>query len=49
MMPAKEALERLLHDLRAAMLLCGARTVGQMRSTPAVITGRLKSWLDALG
>ena len=45
---AKEALGRVLHDFRQAMLLSGARTVAELRGQAVVVTGRLKDWLAAL-
>ncbi len=34
-------------ELRSVMLLCGARTADELRSTPRVITGELRDWLDS--
>jgi isopentenyl diphosphate isomerase/L-lactate dehydrogenase-like FMN-dependent dehydrogenase len=32
-------------ELRAVMLLCGARTISQLQRVPRVVTGELKDWL----
>jgi len=45
---ARETLQRLLLSLRQAALLTGSRSLGELRHTPTVITGRLKDWLNAL-
>jgi isopentenyl-diphosphate delta-isomerase len=44
--PGAEALlERVERELRAVMLLCGARRVSDLQRAPRVITGELKDWL----
>jgi isopentenyl-diphosphate delta-isomerase len=46
--PAAEAfLDRIEAELRAVMLLCGARTVGDLQRAPRVITGELAQWIAA--
>lgn len=48
----REALERelqmLIHELKAAMFLVGAKDVGELASSKAIVTGRSKEWLDQL-
>lgn len=39
-----DEIETWLTELRLAMLLCGARTVGQLRETPPVLTGSTNDW-----
>ena len=36
-------------ELRAAMLLVGARDVAALRASPRVLSGELRGWLDQLG
>lgn len=38
-------LSQIEHELRAVMLLCGARTVADLQRAPRVITGELRDWL----
>lgn len=38
-------LDGIERELRTVMLLCGARTVADLRAAPRVITGELKEWL----
>ena len=42
---AEAYLDRVERELRAVMLLCGARTVADLQRAPRVITGELKDWL----
>jgi isopentenyl-diphosphate delta-isomerase len=42
---AEAFLDRVERELRAVMLLCGARTVADLQRAPRVITGELKDWL----
>jgi isopentenyl-diphosphate delta-isomerase len=42
---AEAFLDRIERELRTAMLLCGARTVAELRAAPRIITGELKDWL----
>jgi isopentenyl-diphosphate Delta-isomerase len=46
----REAAERFLdqveHELRAVMLLCGARNVAELRAAPRIITGELSAWIS---
>jgi len=46
------ALERelrmLIHELKAAMFLVGAKDVKELASSKAIVTGRSKEWLDQL-
>lgn len=44
---AEAYLDRVERELRAIMLLCGARTVADLQRAPRVITGELKDWLAA--
>lgn len=48
----KEALERelqmLVHELKAAMFLVGARDVNELAESKAIVTGRSREWLDQL-
>lgn len=46
---AVQFLEAVEDELRTAMLLCGARDVEAMRTTPRVIGGELGVWLRELG
>ncbi len=42
---ARQALLRIEHELRAVMLLCGARGLRELREVPRVISGELRDWL----
>jgi isopentenyl-diphosphate delta-isomerase len=42
---AKAYLERVIHELRTAMLLTGCRDCATLRRAPRVYTGALKDWL----
>jgi isopentenyl-diphosphate delta-isomerase len=42
---AEAYLDRVERELRAVMLLCGARTVTQLQRAPRIVTGELKDWL----
>jgi isopentenyl-diphosphate delta-isomerase len=44
---ATEFVEELAHELRAIMLLTGARTVEELRRVPRVYGGALREWLAA--
>lgn len=44
-----EEISRLEKELRLVMLLTGARTVGDLRRRPVVITGRTAEWLSRRG
>ena len=46
---ASEFVESLRGELRAAMLLTGARTVAELGRVPRVYTGALREWLVGLG
>jgi len=50
---SKEALTielaTIVHELKAAMFLVGAKDIDELASTKAIITGRSKEWLDHLG
>lgn len=45
---AEAFLDRMEHQLRATMLLTGAKNIEALRSAPRVILGDLKSWLDGV-
>jgi isopentenyl-diphosphate delta-isomerase len=42
---AEAFLDRVERELRAVMLLCGARTIADMQRARRVVTGTLKDWL----
>jgi len=42
---ALELAEQLEREIRSVMLLCGAATVGDLRSAPRVIRGELQDWM----
>lgn len=42
---ARVFLSAVERELRAIMLLCGARTLDDLQRTPRIITGELKDWL----
>jgi isopentenyl diphosphate isomerase/L-lactate dehydrogenase-like FMN-dependent dehydrogenase len=42
---AEAYLDRVERELRAVMLLCGARTIRDMQRARRVVTGSLKDWL----
>lgn len=44
---AEAYLDRVLKELGAVMLLCGTRTIQELRRAPYVVTGELRSWMDA--
>lgn len=48
-----ESLERevrtIIDELKAAMFLVGAKTIKELSSTKALVTGRSREWLDQLG
>ncbi len=45
--PAAEALlDGVEAELRAAMLLSGARSIAALRSVPRVVGGELRAWLE---
>ncbi|MDD9936285.1 MAG: type 2 isopentenyl-diphosphate Delta-isomerase [Myxococcales bacterium] len=46
---AEAFLERVERELRTAMILSGARTVGQLRQCTPVLTGELREWLAGGG
>lgn len=46
---AEAFLAQVEAELRAVMLLCGARTVAELRRAPRVITGDLRDWMAAAG
>jgi isopentenyl-diphosphate delta-isomerase len=46
---ASAFVEALISELRAAMLLTGARTVAELGAVPRVYTGALREWLAGLG
>jgi isopentenyl-diphosphate delta-isomerase len=39
--------DRIESELRTVMLLCGARTIGDLRGVPRVVRGELRDWLSA--
>jgi len=41
-------LDRVLGELRAAMLLTGSRTLGDLRRAPRVVVGELALWMEQL-
>lgn len=43
---AEAFVDGLERELRAVMLLCGARTLDELRQAPKVISGELRNWLD---
>lgn len=45
----KEALERLLQELKTAMFLMGAKSIEELKASPAVIVGKTAQWLEARG
>lgn len=42
---AESYLDRVERELRAVMLLCGARNLADLRRAPRIVTGELKDWL----
>lgn len=46
---ARSYLTRVCEELRAVMLLTGSRRVGDLRTTPRVISGELLQWLSPRG
>lgn len=42
-------IDRVLAELRAAMVLTGASDVGALRRVPRVVTGELAAWISQLG
>ena len=46
---AVELLERVIASIRAVVLLCGCRRVGELAAVPRHLGGELGSWLDDLG
>jgi len=45
---ADNYLYRVIHELKAAMLLTGSRTVAMLKSVQRIYTGELATWLDQL-
>ena len=45
----REYLETLIHGLKAAMFLVGAKTVRELARAPIVVGGATKSWLELRG
>lgn len=45
----KEALERILMELKTAMFLVGAKSIDELQASPAVIVGKTYQWLTARG
>jgi isopentenyl-diphosphate delta-isomerase len=45
----REELQIVLEELRNAMFLVGAGSVKEMRTVPAVITGKTAEWLRTRG
>ncbi|MFW6051139.1 MAG: type 2 isopentenyl-diphosphate Delta-isomerase [Myxococcota bacterium] len=43
---AEAFLSQVEHELRAIMLLCGARTVPDLQRAPRIITGDLRHWME---
>jgi isopentenyl-diphosphate delta-isomerase len=43
---AEAFLDRVEAELRAVMLLCGARDVAALRKTPRLVRGELRAWLE---
>ena len=44
---ANALLESVVRQLRDVMLLCGARTLADLKRAPRVIIGELRDWLQA--
>ena len=42
---ARSFLRRVERELRSVMLLCGAKTIEDLQSTPRVVTGELRDWI----
>ena len=42
---ARSFLQRVERELRSVMLLCGAKTIEDLQSTPRVVTGELHDWI----
>jgi isopentenyl-diphosphate delta-isomerase len=42
---ARAFLLRIERELRAVMLLCGARTIEELQRAPRVVTGELRDWI----
>ena len=42
---ARSFLQRVERELRSVMLLCGAKTIEDLQSTPRVVTGELRDWI----
>jgi isopentenyl-diphosphate Delta-isomerase len=43
---AEAYLKRVQRELAVVMLLCGARTIAELRRIPKIIVGELRYWLD---
>ncbi len=46
---AQEALEEVLQELKTTMFLVGAKSIDELKTTPAIIVGTTAQWLDARG
>lgn len=44
-----QELSRIIEELKTAMFLVGAESIGDLRKSDAVITGRTRGWLEARG
>lgn len=42
---ARSFLLRVERELRAIMLLCGAKTIEELQQAPRVLTGELRDWI----
>lgn len=45
----KEALERIVMELKTAMFLVGAKSIEELKASPAIIVGKTYQWLTARG
>jgi len=45
----ESALEKVIHELKIAMFLCGCKTVGELKKAPLIITGKTKEFLQERG
>jgi isopentenyl-diphosphate delta-isomerase len=45
----KSMLEKLIHELKVAMFLCGCKTVAELKEAPLIITGKTRELLQERG